>query len=469
MLFNSISFLLFFPIVIAIYFCITSKYRWVLLLAASYFFYGSWKVEYLGLIILSTLIDYQAAIQIDRHERRPSKKYWLIISLVANLGMLMVFKYLGFFSETINAILSESMQFKVYQMLLPVGISFYTFQSMSYTIDVYNGTRKPEKHLGIFALYVSFFPQLVAGPIERSTHLIPQFFVHHKFEKERLILGLKQIIRGFFKKVVVADRLSIYVDTIYNNYEQHSGASLALATVFFAVQIYCDFSGYSDIAIGSAKMMGYDLMENFKRPYFSKSIREFWSRWHISLSTWFRDYLYIPLGGNRVVKWKVYYNLMLVFVVSGFWHGANWTFIVWGFLHGLYLIIGMKVKDKAKGLFKLLNKSILGELLQVAIVFILVCLAWIFFRSPTIDVALEICKKAIALEGSIYFGGQSNLVYSLLACSIVFLVEFKNQYLGKNLLINRLQIRGQLKYSLIVILILLFGVFDEGQFIYFQF
>ncbi|KAA3645142.1 MAG: MBOAT family protein [Bacteroidetes bacterium] len=466
MLFNSLQFLCFLPIVVMLYFSLAHRYRWLLLLVASYYFYGSWKVEYLLLIVLSTIVDYYVAIKMHEQTTKGAKKSWLIASVLINLGVLFWFKYYGFFSDSINSVLSTytDSQLPLYQFLLPVGISFYTFQSMSYTIDVYRNERLPERHLGVFALYVSFFPQLVAGPIERSTSLLPQFFIKHDINYLRIVSGLKQIVRGFFKKVVVADRLSIYVDTIYNNYENHTGVTLLLATIFFAFQIYCDFSGYSDIAIGSARLMGFELMENFKRPYFSKGIREFWSRWHISLSTWFRDYLYIPLGGNRVVKWRVYYNLMLVFVVSGFWHGANWTFIVWGVLHGIYIVIETMINNPKT--FKRSNK--LTQAAKISFTFILVCFAWIFFRANNIEEAFEIIKRILSFKGSIYLGGQSNLIYSVITLTILILVEFK-QELTKKGTIHRSPYFTFFKYLVIVIVIMLLGVFDEGQFIYFQF
>jgi alginate O-acetyltransferase complex protein AlgI len=347
-LFNSIEFLLFFPVVVAIYFATPQRYRWALLLAASYYFYASWKPEYLLLIIASTLVDYGCGLRMGSIAGKARRKKWLLVSLTSNLGLLFAFKYFNFFNESARAVFDRFNIFydvPAFDLLLPVGISFYTFQTLSYSIDVYRGRQRPERHLGIFALYVSFFPQLVAGPIERSTHLLPQFFQPHRFEYDRVTSGLRLVLWGFFKKVVVADRLALYVNAVYNDPSAHTGPTILLATYFFAFQIYCDFSGYSDIAIGTARVMGYDLMQNFRRPYFARSISEFWSRWHISLSTWFRDYLYIPLGGNRVPRWRWYVNLFAVFLISGLWHGANWTFVVWGALHGTYLIVGLVTSD----------------------------------------------------------------------------------------------------------------------------
>ena len=344
MLFNSLEFIIFFPIVVAAYFALKPKYRWILLLLASYYFYMAWNYKYIVLILISTTIDYFAGINIHRSNNPRTRKALLLVSLVANLGLLFFFKYFNFFGDSINYLFDKINIFyniPAYHYLLPVGISFYTFQTMSYTIDIYNGKQEPERHFGRFALFVSFFPQLVAGPIERSVNLLPQFRKHYDFDYERVKNGILLMVWGFFKKVVIADRLAEYVNMVYNHPHDFGGLHNMIATFFFSFQIYCDFSGYSDIAIGSAMIMGYTLMTNFRRPYFSMSIREFWQRWHISLSTWFRDYVYIPLGGNRVVKWRWYYNLFITFLVSGLWHGAEWTFVIWGALHGFYLIFAI--------------------------------------------------------------------------------------------------------------------------------
>ena len=331
MFFNSLEFAVFFPIVVGLYLLTPERFRWTLLLAASYYFYAAWKAEYLILILVSTLIDYTVALRMEKASNPAKRRSWLIVSLCSNLGILFSFKYFNFFNDSVRTVFDQFNIFydvPAFEVLLPVGISFYTFQTLSYTIDVYRGQRPAERHIGIFALYVAFFPQLVAGPIERSTRLLPQFFKKVELTYERTVDGLRLMLWGFFKKLVIADRVGAYVDVVYASPDDHSGMTVLIATYFFAFQIFCDFSGYSDIAIGSARILGYDLMDNFRRPYFSKSISEFWRRWHISLSTWFRDYVYIPLGGNRVVKWRWYYNLMVVFVVSGLWHGANWTFVV---------------------------------------------------------------------------------------------------------------------------------------------
>lgn len=333
MLFNSFAYAIFLPIVFALYWLLPHKYRWALLLVASYYFYMSWNVKYVGLILFTTIASYVAALLMEKYENKKAKKIVLLATAVLCLGVLFFFKYFNFVSSSVAELLSLiSIQFSplTLKLLLPVGISFYTFQTLSYVIDVYRGDVKAEHHFGYYATFISFFPQLVAGPIERTENLLPQIKAQHTFDYEQATYGLKLMAWGFFKKIVIADSLSVYVSKVYNAPQSFEGFALILATVFFTFQIYCDFSGYSDIAIGTAKLMGINLMTNFKSPYFSTSIKEFWSRWHISLSTWFRDYVYIPLGGNRVSKVRHALNLLITFLVSGLWHGANWTFVLWG-------------------------------------------------------------------------------------------------------------------------------------------
>ncbi len=332
MFFNSLHYVIFLPIVVAFYFLIPPRRRWIFLLAASYYFYMCWKMEYIVLILASTIVDYYAGLHMGRIKDKSKRRKFLVLSLISNLGLLFAFKYFNFFNESTRAAFAHfdiTYNIPYFDVLLPVGISFYTFQTLSYTIDVYRGKKEPETHLGIFALYVAFFPQLVAGPIERSTHLLPQFHKVQTFSYDRTVDGLKLIIWGMFKKVVIADRVAVVADTVFNSPGNHNGAQFMIGTFFFAYQIYCDFSGYSDIAIGSARILGIDLIKNFNRPYYSKTIAEFWKRWHISLSTWFRDYLYISLGGNRAGISRWYFNLLATFLISGLWHGANWTFIIW--------------------------------------------------------------------------------------------------------------------------------------------
>ena len=347
MLFNSLEFCIFFPIIFTLYFACTHKISrnlvsQIILLTASLFFYACWNPSYLALILISVAITYLSGIYMEKHEAK--KKLILTFSLVSNLAILFFFKYYNFLADSVHSactFLGCEINIPNFNVLLPVGISFYTFQALGYSIDVYNGKISAEKNFITYALFVTFFPQLVAGPIERTKNLLDQFKIDYKIDYDRITSGLKLCAWGYFKKVVVADRLAIYVNGIYNNVDGATGSALVLATFFFAFQILCDFSGYSDIAIGVSRILGFKLMKNFNRPYFSKSIPEFWRRWHISLSTWFKDYLYIPMGGNRCGAARRYFNLFTTFFVSGIWHGAAWTYIIWGTLHGVYQIIGI--------------------------------------------------------------------------------------------------------------------------------
>lgn len=382
MLFNSFSFALFLPVVFILYWTLPHKCRWVLMLMASYYFYMSWNVKYVFLILFTTVVSYWAARLLEKQESKKKKKWILAGTAVLCLGILFFFKYFNFVSESATALLSVftiKMNPLVLNLLLPVGISFYTFQTLSYVIDVYKGDVPSEHHFGYYATFISFFPQLVAGPIERTSNLLPQIKAEHRFDYDQATYGLKLMAWGYFKKIVIADMLSKYVSKVYDAPQRFQGFALVLATVFFTIQIYCDFSGYSDIAIGTAKLLGMNLMTNFKSPYFSASIKEFWSRWHISLSTWFRDYVYIPLGGNRVGKVKHSLNLMITFLVSGLWHGANWTFVVWGGIHGAAQIVENafmpKKEEKSTGI---------ARWIRIFIVFAFVAFAWIFFVSNSI-------------------------------------------------------------------------------------
>ncbi|MFH0923455.1 MAG: MBOAT family O-acyltransferase [Candidatus Falkowbacteria bacterium] len=482
MLFNSLHFLIFFPIIVFLYFAIPHKYRWILLLAASYYFYMSWNAKYAILLIISTIVDYSAALLMGKTEENATRRKYLFASLAANLGLLFVFKYLNFFSSSLNNILlsfNSPLDIPHLNILLPVGISFYTFQTLSYTIDVYRGKIQPEKHLGIFAVYVSFFPQLVAGPIERAKNLLPQFFVNHEFDYKRVTDGLKIMLWGFFLKMVIADRLAALVNEVYNNIYSYSGLPLLLATYFFAFQIYCDFAGYSFIAIGAAKIMGYNLMDNFRRPYFSQSISEFWKRWHISLSTWFKDYLYIPLGGNRTAKYRWYLNLFIVFLVSGFWHGANWTFIFWGALHGFYLVFSIFTAGLRKKIVEftgIVKFPKVYKIIKVLITFHLVLIGWIFFRANSLaDAFYALSHLFIDFSSGLSAVLPKLSFYQdiLLGAAAILFMEFihllqerrgMRQFLDSKPLLVRWAV-----YYLIIFGILLFGVFEETPFIYFQF
>jgi alginate O-acetyltransferase complex protein AlgI len=401
MLFNSFTFLIFFPVVVAGYFALPHRFRWAWLLLASCYFYMAFIPVYILILFFTIAIDYVAGILIEDAEGRKRKLY-LAASIFANVGVLAVFKYFNFLSANANAIAEVfhwPYELPILGIILPIGLSFHTFQAMSYTIEVYRGRQRAERHPGIYSLYVMFFPQLVAGPIERPQNLLHQFYERHDFDYERVTSGLRKIALGLFMKVVIADRLARYVNVIYNNPTDFEGLSLVLATFFFAFQIYCDFAGYSLVAIGSAEVMGFRLMKNFDRPYLSRSISGFWSRWHISLSSWFRDYVYIPLGGNRVAKPRWYYNLFITFLLSGLWHGANWTFVIWGALNGFYLIFSLVTRDTRESFNRvagLASHPRFHAALSVLITFTLTCVAWVFFRAATLDDALYILRAVIA-------------------------------------------------------------------------
>ncbi len=473
MLFNSFEFLLFFPLVCIVYYIIPIKLRWVFLLLSSYYFYMNWQPIYAVLIFTSTLVTYLCALKIDAIQIKRWKKTYLTLSLLINLGILFLFKYYNFFNESIFGLLNEwglRMTLPNFDLLLPVGISFYTFQAIGYTIDVYRGDIKSEKHFGIYALFVSFFPQLVAGPIERAVNLLPQFKETKIFNYNQAAEGIRLIIWGYFMKIVVADRLAIYVNSVYGGPEYHSSITLLTGTVFFAFQIYCDFAGYSNIAIGCAKIMGFDLMTNFKRPYFAQSCAEFWSRWHISLSTWFKDYLYIPLGGNRVGTVKNYRNLLITFLVSGLWHGANWTFVIWGGLNGAYQILFkmLNISPKKKKVETNIGLIYIGNVL---LTFILISFTWIFFRANSFKDAITVIKRMAIAPGDLFIGDKSSFVYSIFAVCLLLIKDAFDEFYPDKKMFFTSEYRSvrYLSYTIIITTILLLGVFDGGQFIYFQF
>jgi D-alanyl-lipoteichoic acid acyltransferase DltB (MBOAT superfamily) len=475
MLFNSLQFAFFFIGIVTLYFSIPHRYRWLLLLIGSYFFYMCWNWRYISLIVVSTVIDYFAGRRMAALSEKYQRRKYLFLSLLTNLGLLFTFKYYNFFTESLNTtFLALHLPFHIdyLQVLLPVGISFYTFQTLSYSIDVYRGKIDHERHFGIFALYVSFFPQLVAGPIERASRLLPQFYQKNDFDEARVVSGLRLMLWGLFKKIVVANRLAIYVDAVYGNADLHSGVTLLVATYVFAFQIYCDFSGYSDIAIGAARVLGYDLMKNFNRPYFSKNINEFWSRWHISLSTWFRDYLYIPLGGNRKGLPRMFVNILIVFLVSGMWHGANWTFLVWGALHGFYAVMS-KLTLPARDRFveKLHVPTLLVNGVRIFVTFQLVSLAWIFFRADSISQANHIMLQIFSMSGSeLFIPELDKFAYGIIAILILLFIDFvhETKRFALNFTVQPRAIRWA-SYATIIVIMILIGVFDESQFIYFQF
>ena len=475
MLFNSLEFILFFIVVTAIYFALPHKFRWFHLLAASCYFYMAFVPIYILILAGTIIIDYFAGIWIENAQGRRRKSF-LVLSIVANIGVLVVFKYYNFFVDNINGFLVEGTSLPYLKILLPIGLSFHTFQALSYTIEVYRGNYKAEKHFGIYALYVMFYPQLVAGPIERPNNLLHQFHEKHSFDADDFFIGFKMMLWGMFKKVVIADRLAILVNRVYDNPQESNATMLLLASVFFAVQIYCDFSGYSNIAVGAARVMGFRLMTNFNQPYASSSIAEFWKRWHISLSTWFKDYLYISLGGNRVSVPRWYLNLFLVFLISGFWHGANWTFIIWGALHGCYLIVAL-VRDrffKTKRTFFSQRFPKLNKAMQVTIVFTLVTFAWIFFRAASVQDAFLILGKLFSSNdwGAIQFEHIFSKVSLVLSFGlIVFLFWAESKVVD-----SIIHATFEKKYKTSVVfgiailsMILLLGVFQKLSFIYFQF
>ncbi|MFN8356254.1 MAG: MBOAT family O-acyltransferase [Spirosomataceae bacterium] len=463
MLFNSLQFLLFFGAVTLGYYSLGWRGRWVLLLVASCYFYMVFKPSYILILAVTIVIDYFAGIWIAQsHGQR--RKWLLVLSLVTNIGFLAYFKYFDFFASSINQLsyqLFHQEAVSLIHIMLPIGLSFHTFQAMSYTIEVYRGNQKAERHFGIYALYVMFYPQLVAGPIERPQNLLPQFHSYFKYDWQNVKAGLVQMAWGFFKKVVIADRLAMVVDYSYDNPTPHNGLTLLVATFFFTFQIYCDFSGYSDIAIGSARVMGFNLMKNFDEPYRSTSISEFWSRWHISLSTWFRDYLYIPLGGNRVTPYRNYLNFFIVFMISGLWHGAKWTFVIWGSLHGIYLILARWRDANLKLSFSL------PTWIQWLSTFVLVMLTWVFFRATGTTYAFQILKKITQIHWN------DQLVTPLNATEMFFSLALIGVMIVKERWLPVIEVKRDAAFwlwlSSLVLVIYLFGVFTSNQFIYFQF
>jgi alginate O-acetyltransferase complex protein AlgI len=472
MLFNSVQFVQFFIVIVITFYIIPFRFRWLLLLLASCYFYMVYIPVYILILALTITIDYFVGLYLEKTSGK-AKKLLLIVSIVSNIGILCFFKYYNFFTDNINFVLNH-MGYKThippFGLILPIGLSFHTFQALSYIIEVYRGNYKAEKHFGIYALYVMFFPQLVAGPIERPQNIIYQFYEHKKFDTANIAAGLKLMIRGFFKKLVVADRLALYVNAVYNHPNNHNGNTLTVATLFFAFQIYCDFSGYSDIALGAAKVMGFDLMVNFKTPFFSKNITEFWRRWHVSLSTWFNDYLFNPLviANRNWGKFAVVFALIVTFFVSGLWHGAGWSFIIYGLLHGLAVCYEFLTKKIRKRIASK-TPALIYNSFSIALTFIFVAFAWIFFRASNINTAWLIIGKAFTFNGAIW-AGEYMLDYCLLAILILLVYEITSQYFKPGVIFKNPNywVRN-LSYAVVVLTIIVLGVFDGGQFIYFQF
>ncbi len=488
MLFNSLDFALFLPLVFIIYWALKNylKYQNLFLLLASYFFYGWWDWRFLSLILFSTIVDYVLGIKLEKSNSKTKRRILLIFSLVINLGFLGFFKYCNFFLDNFSYLFSvfgADISARSLNIILPVGISFYTFQTLSYTIDIYNKKISASKDFFDFAAYVSFFPQLVAGPIERAFNLLPQYKTKRAFNSISVVDGLRQILWGLFKKIVIADTCAIYVNLIFDDYSSYSGISLLFGAMLFAFQIYGDFSGYSDIAIGSARLFGFNLMQNFNFPYFSRDIAEFWRRWHISLSTWFRDYLYIPLGGSKgTLKIKIR-NVFIIFIVSGFWHGANWTFIAWGGLNAIYFLplLILNKNRKHKNLLFSNNKfPNIKEFYQITSTFILISISWIFFRSENIYNAFEYID--LMISGLFNKSGVVQIVdlfyYSIgwkFSLIFLFFIIFEwmgkeNQYGIEKLFVNKKRKIRFLFYYLTLGIIMWYSVNDmEQEFIYFQF
>ncbi len=483
MLFNSIEYLFFLPAVIAIYFILPARWRWLFLLAASYFFYTCNRIEYGILILFTTLVDYLVALRIEKACSTRQKKGYVAISLIANLGMLAGFKYMNFFTESINFFLEAfktDSSLPVFRILFPVGISFFVFKSLSYTIDVYRGIRSAEKHFGYYALYVSFFPQLIAGPIDRSSNLLPQLHHPREFSTERLISGMKLMLWGFFKKVVIADRLGLYVDEIYANPEAYTGLSVILATVLFAFQLYGDFSGYTDIARGSARMLGFDLMINFNRPMIARSLRDFWNRWHISLTTWFRDYVLYSLPyvrNKKVIFGRLYINLIVTYLLMGLWHGADWNFVIFGFLNGVFLVIET-ITEKPRNQFLDITginhfrfvRNLSGNIVTLA----LIMFTLVFFKADSLKDSMLLISNSFDFSNlgpSLWKIFHDNeLLFGIFALAIMLIAEHIHE---KHDLVRIIASRPVIiRWSIyigFIFFILIFWAQQKQEFIYFQF
>lgn len=485
MLFNSISFLLFLPVVFCFYWFFAGKnHKWQnrLLLTASYYFYACWDYRFLFLLIFSTLLDFFTGIQMQNAKNHNIKKLWFWLSVGINLGFFGFFKYYNFFISSFAdglSCLGLHVNPWTLKIILPVGISFYTFHGLSYIIDIYRNRIKAEKNFVDYSLFVSFFPLLVAGPIERATHLLPQVKVERKFDYNQAVDGCRQILWGFFKKVVLADNCAVYANVVFNNSSNASGSTLFVGAIFFTFQIYCDFSGYTDIAIGTAKLFGFDLLRNFNYPYFSRDIAEFWRRWHISLSSWFRDYLYIPLGGNSGGKWIRIRNIFIIFLVSGFWHGANWTFLAWGALNAIYMLPLVLLKRNRTNL-EIVAKGrylpTIKEFFNMLLTFILAVLAWIFFRASSIRQAFHFLlgifsKSFFTRPDGRLFSGQIHAKYILLLVFAFTIIEWigrENRYAIQTLFSKQHKIIRYSFYFILMYAMIYFHGEDE-QFIYFQF
>lgn len=482
MLFNSIGFVIFLPVVFLLYWFLTNKnlkLQNILLLLSSYFFYACWDWRFLFLLMFSTLLDYFTGLKMQDANNQKRKRFWFWLSVAVNLGFLGIFKYYNFFAESFAETISHvGLQVNPWtlKVILPVGISFYTFHGLSYVIDIYKGRIKAESNVVDYAVFVSFFPLLVAGPIERATHLLPQIKKRRTFDYTKAVDGLKQILWGLFKKIVIADNCAEFANQIFNNSADQSGSNLALGAIFFAFQIYGDFSGYSDIAIGTARLFGIDLLRNFAFPYFSRDIAEFWRRWHISLSSWFKDYLYIPLGGSKGGNWMRIRNTFIIFIVSGFWHGANWTFIVWGALNALFILPSIIMKTNRNNLETVAQGNLLPtvkEFFQMTITFTLAVFAWIFFRAENITHALSYISGIFSK--SLFSIPTITPHFPVLIIIILIIIFTIIEWLGREqqyaIAMLGTKWKSSLRYAMyyaIIIAIFWFAGKDQ-QFIYFQF
>jgi len=496
MLFNSLDYIIFFILTVAIYYHLPHHKRWILLLIASCVFYMAFIPVYIFIKVFVVSIDYIAGIRIEESSGK-KKKLWLCFSVICGLGVLFLYKYLNFTVNSLNGlaqVLHWNYSLQSLNLILPIGVSFFIFQSLSYVLEVYYGRQKAERHYGYYFLYVSFFPQLLAGPIERPQNLVKQIHERHDFNYTKAVEGIKLIAWGLLKKVVIADRLAQYVNYIYDKPYSFQGMSLIAATFFFAFQIYYDFSGYTDIARGSAKILGFDLVINFRRPYSAQSFQEFWHRWHISLSTWFRDYLYIPLGGGRVIYSRWIMNIYITFILSGLWHGANWTFIIWGTLHGSYLLIERVMQTNLKNFSERIKLGFAGTVMKVLFIFSLTCIAWVFFRSQSLSEAFyvlshfgvglkEYLANIVLLHG--HRSAENGILYPLMIGGIfhkidliliplgIFILEFAEYLHEKNQIIplwaRQPAVVRYLGYVTVVLVILNFGCINRVPFIYFQF
>ena len=474
MLFNSFAFLIFFPLICFLYWTIRAigrekslTLRNALLLIGSYYFYMCWQPKYALLLLLSTVVTYGAALVIDRCKSQGKKKFCLGSGIALNLLILFFYKYYGFVTDTIVSILSLlgiSMNIPGLDLLLPVGISFYIFQALGYSIDVYRGDVKPEKNFLTYALFVSFFPQLVAGPIERSTNLLKQFKEDHSFNYDFAMSGFKLMLWGYFMKLCLADQAALYVDRVFNSLDSHEGYSTLVASFMFTLQIYGDFAGYTFIAIGCARILGFSLHDNFRRPYFAVSITDFWRRWHISLSTWLRDYVYFSLGGSRTTKRKTYRNLLITFGISGLWHGANWTFIVWGILHGIFLCI-----ERALGYNKKEWQS-MRKAIHIIVTLLIVNLGWVLFRADSISDAYKALIQMISPSGTTLIDIKVAVSSIGIVSCILFVKEFFEEFYPNALKRYEKSMASNYLWPIFLLLCIgCFGVFEGGQFIYFQF